>query len=88
MSKITAALGGVNVRKAKKLLFPKTNLNFAHGQSFMYLKATMRPFFLVFVLSALTVTLSLKDQPTYVPRASLQDSLVGQPVIKILTIES
>ena len=83
MSKITAALGGVNVRKAKKLLFPKTNLNFAHGQSFIHLKATMRPFFLVFVLSALTVTLSLRDQLTY-----LHESLVGHPMIKILTIES
>ena len=79
MSKITAALGGVNVRKAKKLLFPKTNLNFEQGQSFIHLQAIMRPFFLVFVLSALTVTLSLRD---------LHESLVGQPMIKILTIES
>ena len=83
MSKIAAVLGGVNVRKAKTLLFPKTNLNFEQGQSFIHLKATMRPFFLVFVLSALTVTLSLRDQLTY-----LHESLVGRSMIKILTIES
>ena len=53
------------------------------GQSFIHLKATMRPFFLMFVLSALTVTLSLRDQLTY-----LHEGLVGHPMIKILIIES
>ena len=64
--------------RPRKLLFPKTNLNFEQGQSFIHL----------FVPSALTMTLSLRDQPKYVPRASLHDRLVGQPMIKILTIES
>ena len=48
------------------------------GLEFYNLKATMRPFFLVFVLCTLTVTLSLRDQLTY-----LHESLVGHPMIKI-----